>query len=79
MVMVSPRLILPNCVRHSGLPVLMSTAMVCPSSVLKMYLPLSIEPPRLTTSQQAMPWLAGAGFGANDHLRGAPGLVKSKA
>ena len=77
--MVSPMLMLPSCVRQTGLPVLTSSAMVWPSSVLKMYLPLSTVPPRLTTSQQATPWLAGSGFGANFHFSGAPGLVRSSA
>ena len=79
MVMLSPLLMLPSCVRHNGRPVFTSTAMVWPSRVLKMYLPLSTVPPRFTTSQHATPWLAGAGFGENDHFNGAPGFVRSSA
>ncbi len=79
MVIVSPMLMLAKRVRQSGFPVSVSSAMTCPSNVEKMYLPLSTEPPRLTTSQQAMPWLAGIGLGENFHFKGAPGLVRSNA
>src|SRR6185503_13335299 len=79
MVIVSPVLMLASRVRQSALPVSASRAITWPSSVVKMYLPWSYEPPLLTTSQQAMPWLAGAGLGENFHFNGAPGLLRSSA
>ena len=53
LVIDSPMLMLPSCVRHTGLPIYTSSAMVWPLSILKMYLLALTEPPRFTTSQQA--------------------------
>ena len=73
-VIVSPLLMSPSFVCHSSLPVAASTAMVWLSSVLKKIRPSAYAAPRFTTSQQATPCAAGAGFGSNFHFTGAPGL-----
>ena len=44
-----------------------------------MILPLAYAPPRLTVSQHALPIAIGEGFGAYDHLIGAPAFVRSSA
>src|SRR6478735_5140528 len=44
-----------------------------------MSLPLTSTPPRLTVSQHALPMDTGDGSGANDHLIGTPGFVRSSA
>ena len=79
MVIVSPIWMFASCVRQTCWPLLASTAIVAPSSVLKMIFPSEKMAPRFTVSQHATPCEAAAGLGLNTHLAGAPGFVRSSA
>src|SRR6266513_3153122 len=65
--------------RQIALPVFASTAIVSPSSVLRISLPSAKTTPRFTTSQQATPCDAAFGAGLKVHFAGAPGFVRSSA
>jgi hypothetical protein len=77
-VMVSPLLMSPSCVRQTSFRCSRRRRRLIVERVVE-DLAVGERAPRFTTSQHATPVSAASGFGSYFHFAGAPGFVRSSA